>query len=48
MTREEHITFIVQAVYDIEGEVIDRERFDKWSDDAIKRESAWLEYLLDK
>lgn len=51
MTREEKITFIVNAIKEIEGVnvlEIDAEYFNKYSDEELTKEVEWFDYLLGK
>ena len=48
MTRDEKISFIIQAVIDVEGVRLEPEYFEGMSDEAIDDEVEWMDYLLDK
>lgn len=48
MTRNEKINFLIQAIEEIEGAVLEPEYFSKYSDEQIDDEVDWMEYLLTK
>ncbi|MDA2738390.1 hypothetical protein PDQ75_24875 [Bacillus cereus group sp. Bc015] len=48
MSREEKIQFIIKAIHEIEGAVVEPEHFADRSDEQIDEDFEWYDYLLGK
>ena len=47
-TRAEKVSFIVQAIYDIEGEEVPPEHFENDTDEKLDELVGWYDYLYGK
>ena len=48
MERQEKITFLIQAIEEIEGVLLEPEYFSAYSEARLDDEIEWMEYLLTK
>lgn len=48
MTRAEKIQFCVDSVYELEGERVPHEYFEKLNDEELDKEVEWFDYLWEK
>jgi hypothetical protein len=48
MSREEKISFLIGAIYEIEGVQVHHWQISGWSDEQIDKEVDFYDYLLTK
>lgn len=48
MTRDDKISFIIEAIWHVEGVAVVPSYFKDYTDDELAEEADWLDYLLDK
>jgi hypothetical protein len=48
VTREQKITFLIRAAWDIEGAVVVPSYFDKYTDEELDKQVDFYDYLYDK
>lgn len=46
--RDHKINFCVESVFELEGVKVDREEFEKLSDDELESKVEWFDYLWSK